>query len=161
MVCTLHAEENGLQRKKKRTRGRQGKSRKVFLSRKPFSGGPRAPRPLFRGGFRDKWLPVNQIWHAVQKQPPLVPWHRQTENTTSQFWQRCLTWIKAASFVTSLLQNVWGFRALPEVGKKWRWRVAGTGRNRQRFWWGGQDKTYSINVFFSNNSSNNNNNNNN
>lgn len=33
--------------------------------------------------FKDKWLHVNQIWHAVQRQAPLVPWHSQTENTTS------------------------------------------------------------------------------
>lgn len=39
--------------------------------------------PLCRGGFKDKWLHVNQIWHAVQRQAPLVPGHSQTENTTS------------------------------------------------------------------------------
>lgn len=45
---------------------------------------PGPPLPLCRSGFKDKWLHVNQIWHAVQRQPPLVPWHSQTENTTSK-----------------------------------------------------------------------------
>lgn len=44
---------------------------------------PGPPLPLYGNGFKDKWLHVNQIWHAVQRQAPLVPWHSQTENTTS------------------------------------------------------------------------------
>lgn len=51
-------------------------------------------------GFKDKWLHVNQIWHAAQKQPPLVPWHSQTEKTTSNPGKRCPTRIKARQFVT-------------------------------------------------------------
>lgn len=42
------------------------------------------PLPLYGSGLKDKWLHVNQIWHAVQRQAPLVPWHSQTENTTSE-----------------------------------------------------------------------------
>lgn len=51
-------------------------------------------------GFKDKWLHVNQIWHAAQKQPPLVPWHSQREKTTSSPGKRCPTGIKAQQFVT-------------------------------------------------------------
>lgn len=61
---------------------------------------PGPPLPWCGSGFKDKWLHVNQIWHAVQRQPPLVPWHSQTENTTSKPGKDVQTWIKAQQFVT-------------------------------------------------------------
>lgn len=56
--------------------------KKCFMLGAPHKW-PNTPLPLFGSGFKDKWLHVNQIWHAAQKQPPLVPWHSQTEKTTS------------------------------------------------------------------------------
>lgn len=59
---------------------------------------PGPPLPLSWSGFKDKWLPVNQIWHAVQRQAPLVPRHSPTSN--KQALQICPTGIKAQQFVT-------------------------------------------------------------
>lgn len=45
---------------------------------------PGPPLPFCTSGFKDKWLCVNHIWHAVERQAPLVLRHSQTENTTSK-----------------------------------------------------------------------------